>query len=261
MKKQQLEILIESLTPKVYGLCFAMTGDARCSEQLFIDAYTVFLLEEKEFISQDELPSGDQEMRLSVKRFLFNTFSKHVYQLALNKNRYSKKSELSSENEFELYYQLKPQQRALLFLKEKLDLRLQDLQEVFALKRYQVIEFIHNANYSLNSDMVEIGQGFKLDEVLKHQVNALVNRTLPLDLIRAIEEKINADTQTYHYYQERLRLKEFTQSLIPEGQISFQSRKEIGLEVSAVNEDIFPKESFHALKKFSSFMTTPIIEI
>lgn len=262
MKKQQLEILIESLAPKAYGLCFALTGNAELSQQLFVDAYTVFLIEEKEFIAEDELAPGDQEMRLSVKRYLFNTLAKYIHHLAQNKNRYALNGNSSNtDSEFREFYKLKPQTRGVLFLKEKLDLRLEDLQEIFALKRYQVVEFIHNANFTLNSNSVESRENSQVTEAVRYQVNSFVNRTLPKEQVGITEEKINSDNSIYDYFQERLRLREFTKSLIPDGAISPEIKQNLNKEISIINEDIFPKERFHAFKKISTFLTTPIIEI
>lgn len=261
MRKQQLEILIESITPKTFGFCYALTGNVETAQQLFVDAYTVFIIEEKEFISQDELPSGDREQRLSIKRYLFNTFAKYIYQLAQNKERYLiTRSESEEILEYGVFYNLKVQQRAVLFLKEKIDLNLVDLQEIFALKRHQLIEFIHNANFSLNADSVQAREDISVDEKTRFQINAFVNRTLPTKQFRSVEDKINADQKFFDYYQFRLRFKEFTKSLIPEGSIDFQVRKNLNLEVLVINEDIFPKERFHTIKKITSFLTSPVVE-
>jgi hypothetical protein len=53
MNKVQLIPLIDSLLPKVYGFAFSLLGDELQAEQAVIDAYTVFLMKEKDFLVKE----------------------------------------------------------------------------------------------------------------------------------------------------------------------------------------------------------------
>lgn len=261
MRIQQFEILMETQLQKLFGLCCALTPSLKLSEQLFVDAYTVFVVEEKEFLAKEDFDTTDNSERLSVKRYLFNSISRHIVELASKKSRYFDEVLKNSQLEYTNFFELKNNHKAVLFLKEKLNIDLKDLQEIFALQPHQVKEIYHNALYKLNQDSVADGPTDELDLNLKYLVNSFVFKTLPSKLRLNIETEINSNKKLYSYYESRIRLKEFTQSLIPSIQLSRSTRSELIESISEINTDIFPKEKFYLFHKISKFMTTPIVEI
>ncbi|MBD65708.1 MAG: hypothetical protein CME62_10910 [Halobacteriovoraceae bacterium] len=152
MNKNQLEIFIDSLIPKFYSFAYALSADQVQAEQLVIDAYTVYTLREKDYLMQLEFDSDNKKSRVALKRLLTVEIYNEIYELARKKYR---KIKPSTQNlyEYKNFHQLTIQKKAILYLKEKQNLSIEELQEIFALKRHQVIELYHNAKHSLVSDM------------------------------------------------------------------------------------------------------------
>lgn len=261
MRIEQFEILMETQLPKLFGLCSALTPNLKFAEQLFMDAYTVFVVEEKEFLATENFETTNQSERLSVKRYLFNSMSRQIIELASKKSKYFEAVPNSKILEYKNFFELKNNHKAILFLKEKLKVDLKDLQEIFELQSYQVKEVFHNALHKLNENSVIQEETYDLEMSLKYLVNSLVNKTLSPKLILSIEEEINSNKNLYDYYQERLRQQEFFESLIPERTLSRPSRAELIESMNKVNLDIFPKEKLYFIHKLTKFLTTPVIEI
>ena len=138
MNKNQLEIFIDSLIPKFYSFAYALSADQVQAEQLVIDAYTVYTLREKDYLMQLEFDSDNKKSRVALKRLLTVEIYNEIYELARKKYR---KIKPSTQNlyEYKNFHQLTIQKKAILYLKEKQNLSIEELQEIFALKRHQVI--------------------------------------------------------------------------------------------------------------------------
>jgi hypothetical protein len=157
MNKVQLTSLIDSLLPKVYGFSFALLGDELQAEQAVIDAYTVFLMKEKSFLVNEEIDSESNKHRQGFKKYLLREMTREVYELSLKRI-----SQLGGKRktllEYESFYSLNLNKRALLYLKEIGLYTVSDLQEIFGLERYQVIETYYNARHELLIDNTKYEQ-------------------------------------------------------------------------------------------------------
>ncbi|MFT6631390.1 MAG: hypothetical protein ACJAS4_001339 [Bacteriovoracaceae bacterium] len=151
MNKVQLIPLIDSLLPKVYGFAFSLLGDELQAEQAVIDAYTVFLMKEKDFLVKEEMDSDNNRHRQGLKKYLLREITREVYELSLKRI-----SQLGGKRksllEFESFYSLNLNKRALLYLKEIGLYTVSDLQEIFSLERHQVIETYYNARFEILND-------------------------------------------------------------------------------------------------------------
>jgi len=157
MRKEQLETILDSITPKLYGFCTALTRSEQEAEQMFVDAYTVFILKEKHFVAEMQFDIESKKDRVSTKRYFLNEILKEIYELARvrnPKNRYDNSSFL----EYESFYDLNIQKRAILYLKDVANMSIEDLQEVFVLQRHQVIELLHNSYYGLVKDIKDFNE-------------------------------------------------------------------------------------------------------
>lgn len=157
MRKEELENIVDSITPKLYGFCTALTRNVQEAEQIFIDAYTVFILKEKNFVAEMQFDPESKKDRVSTKRYLLNELIKEIYELArirAPKNRYDNSSFL----EYESFYDLNIQKRAILYLKDVANMQVEDLQEIFVIQRHQVIELLHNSYYGLVKDIQDFNQ-------------------------------------------------------------------------------------------------------
>ena len=153
MKKLDLEILFESILPKLYGLSFALCNDEAMAQQLVVDAYTVFIMREKDFVSDMDFDTAIGQDRVATKRYLYCELIREIFELGLK--RKSQFQLNSGENfEFDNYFDLPIQKRAILYLKEIAKLDITDLQEIFSLQRHQVLESLHNSHFCLTQDLL-----------------------------------------------------------------------------------------------------------
>lgn len=153
MKKLELELLFESILSKLYGFSFILSNDNEVAEQLIVDAYTVFIMREKDFLSDMDIDTELGQDRVATKRYLYCELIREIFELALKRKNQFK---LSSEDnlEFDNYFDLPIQKRAILYLKEIAKLDIVDLQEIFSLQRHQVLESLHNSHFCLTQDLL-----------------------------------------------------------------------------------------------------------
>ncbi len=259
MKRQQLEILIDRLVNRLYGLCYAITFDQAQSAQLLSDAYTVFVLSESKFLTQRTYNSKDKNERAAMNKYLFSSLVKIIIDIS---NKKTRKSIFYKDSEFEYvdFSHLNLLNRCLLFLKEKNNLDLSELQGIFEIERHKVIELFHNSLFALRKDSVS-EQSDSAQTKTKNQISAYVDKTLPSKLIPQIEKSINVTEESFNFYQVKLRDKEFLNSLIPEVKPTNEQHKEIMIVFAEINKITLPKDKLDFLKKTAEFLTSPIIEI
>lgn len=265
MRKQQLEILVESLLPKLHGLSCVLLDNSSRATQLLIDSYTVFMIENKDFLVEEGVHFDDQEDRLAMKRYLFNTIARYMISLSTKKSRYLREEseQVHPYPEYLNFSFLKTNQKAILYLKEIQSLSVDDLEEILELERYRVLESYHNSIFALNEDSVSSISlnNNDIEENLAFQVKGFVHQTLPKNRMAAVKKLIEHNENAFKYYQNEVRMREFTQSLIPDPKLESESKKIIREAIEVIDSNIFPKERFEFFRKFTKFMTTPVVEI
>lgn len=259
MNQRQLRTLTDRILDKLYGLCFAITFDRDQSAQLLSDAYTVFTLSEKSFLNGREFDMSDSAERSAMSKFLFSSLAKVIIDIAAKKTR-SSLFYKDLESEYSEFSQLTLQSRGLVFLKEKINLSLNELQDIFDFERFKVVELYRNSLYKLKQGS-ELSDTKSVSSSLRSQISAYVDKTLPQKLILSIEKSINSTEESFTFYQEKLREKEFTDSLIPDFRPEGEERKNVRAVLDEINKIAFPKDKFEFFKKTARFLTTPIIEI
>tara|TARA_Y100000780_G_scaffold232595_1_gene268752 strand:+ start:54466 stop:54972 length:507 start_codon:yes stop_codon:yes gene_type:complete len=141
MNDGQFMTLIDSLIPGLYSFGYALIPDELEAEQLFVDAYSVFVIRESEYIQEVEL--GDAKERAKVRRFVQAQICSDMVELAAKRTSHliglfrKKGDELA-------FYKLNLLQRAALYMKENMGMSSQALQEILALKKHQVTEVLYN---------------------------------------------------------------------------------------------------------------------
>lgn len=158
MKNTDLETLINPLLPKFYAFSFCMIQDDTQAEQLIIDAYSVFIVREKNFIEEYDF-SNERKERASFKKYLFANMIHDIFELSLKRTIQTKYQFKNQYNEYDSFYQLDQLQRATLFLKEKLEMSIEGIEETLRIKKHQVIESLHNARFKiLEVEVAEINE-------------------------------------------------------------------------------------------------------
>ena len=153
MNKNKLFTLIEPYLDQLFSFAFAMVGDEQTSLNIINDAYTVFIMKERDTILELE-EDNDKALKYWKNTLIFSLYEE-IYQLA-------RKRELEQENiylgndEFSEYFKLSLFNRALLFLKHIDEMSMEKLEMIFALERHELVEALYNANYKLS----QIDQSF-----------------------------------------------------------------------------------------------------
>lgn len=151
MRSTQLEVILDSLLPKLYSFSYALVGDEEIAQQVIVDGYTVFIMNEKNFVAKIEAESEGID-RVQLKKYFYFEIIKAIYGHIKSRE---KSLIISSLDKFEHvdFYQMKLLHRAVLYLKEIENIEIGELQGLFSLQRHQVLELIHNAKYALSSNI------------------------------------------------------------------------------------------------------------
>ena len=151
MTKSEIITLVDSLLPRLYGYAYALMGSELHAEQLIIDAYTVYIISDKDFLTSTKYDFENKFERTEIKKYLLKEMYFALYELAMK--RAPQVIGRSKEYlEYSKFYELDIQKRAIIYLKEVAGYPVEDLQEIFSLKRFQVLEVLHNARNILLSD-------------------------------------------------------------------------------------------------------------
>lgn len=150
MKNTDLLKKFKNLFPKLYSFSYTIIQDDLQATQITIDAFTGYSWEEKDQIEElmDSLDYGE------TQRAIFNmelALYKIIYQLAIKRDKQLNiESEKSGQNR--AFFSLPILDRALLFLKYKTVLEIEDIETILNLKRHEVINYLNLAKRSfLNS--------------------------------------------------------------------------------------------------------------
>ena len=150
MKKNEMQQIVNSLIPKLYSFAYALVPDELQAEQMIIDAYAVFLVREKNFIT-DFKYSRDKKEKSALKKYVMANMISDLFDLGAK--RYAQLKYLGKKDfgQFDAFYRLSTAQRGILFLKEKLNYPVEGIQEILSMERYQVVEALYNAQHGLVS--------------------------------------------------------------------------------------------------------------
>ena len=154
MKKSEIAHIIDSITPRLFGLAYAMVGEELSAEQLVIDAYTVFVVGEKDYLASLSYDSTIKKERVGMKKYFSRSMYQEIYGLAVK--RFSQNKHTNENLEYGQFFELEIKKRAVVYLKEVQGLSVKDLQEVFVLQRHEVIECIYHTQDQLLSDINEV---------------------------------------------------------------------------------------------------------
>ncbi len=148
MNRTEILILTDSLIPRLNGFCYALTANEEQAEQLLIDAFTVYILQEKSFLAINQVDFNDKVDRHRAKKLLLKELLASCFEMACKKNLSPiNLKNVASENID--FFKLSYLQRAVMYLKEVAEYSISELQEIFGLQRHQIIEAYYNAKHGL----------------------------------------------------------------------------------------------------------------
>lgn len=143
MNKSDLAPLIDSLIPGLYGFAHCLIPDDKAAEQLVLDAYSVFLIREREGLRDMQADLKGARERAELKRYLRNELLFDLYELARTRAPQMSGAFKRAARE-RAFYRLDLAQRAAVWLKEQPSVSFADIEEIVAMKKHQVIELLRN---------------------------------------------------------------------------------------------------------------------
>ena len=158
MKTDELEYLLSSLIPKLYSFAFAMMQEESMAEQIIIDAYSVLVVKDREFIENYKYEDTKKE-KVSFKRYLFINLLREIFEMSLKRKTHSKYLIKRNFKEYNSFYSLDNQQKAVLFLKENFEFSIEMIQETLQLEKHQVVENLYNSRQKLLDTDVSLSVG------------------------------------------------------------------------------------------------------
>lgn len=158
MNKSELAPLIDSLIPGLYGFGYCLVPDELQAEQLVVDAYSVFLIRDGQNLRDLDLAGGSKE-RARAKRYIQNQMLADMFDLG-KKRAPQLRALFRNLTENQDFYGLELAQRACLYAKEHLGCAHEDLEEIFAMKKHQIVELLHNARVLMRSETIDDREHF-----------------------------------------------------------------------------------------------------
>ena len=142
--------IANSLIPRLYNFAMVILSDDKKAQQLVLDAYTVYVMKEKRFLKKQLNTENSKKEMNSLKKFLRKELIKEIYDLGLKRLDHAHSKQVNySKIEYREFFNLSLFKRSILFLKEKEGMSIDELQEVFVVQRYELIEAYYNSKNEL----------------------------------------------------------------------------------------------------------------
>lgn len=148
MKNVELESIIQNLTQRMYQYAFCLVPDELQAEQIVIDATSVYLMKEKNFLNSFDQELATKKEKLLFKRNLHLNLMKEVWNLG-RKRGLELNPHMKTPEKFTRFYELDLVQRSALFLKDSQEYKWEDISFIQDAKKYQLIEKIYQAREHL----------------------------------------------------------------------------------------------------------------
>lgn len=152
MKRKTIQRLLNDFQTEIYFYAYALIPDQLQARQIVLDSIDLVFNGDKDLI--DEILFGDDsdidQLKIKLRKVLlkhcFNLSSKRIDHLKTGIGINMMDQQVQANREF---YELSFIERSVLFLKVKLKLDFDSIQEITNLDRYEVMTFIGKARDSL----------------------------------------------------------------------------------------------------------------
>ncbi|MDD4972829.1 MAG: hypothetical protein PHY93_00680 [Bacteriovorax sp.] len=150
MKTEELQKYIQNLSPELYSMAFVLIPDDLQASQLMIDCVQSFLIQKKTLIEKMGLTKNKIEKNLLEETKL--NLIKIVYELS--RKRYLQlKISLSDVEGNGGFFSLDFDEKAILYLKEKANLDLDQIEFITSTSRSEVLSYLYSARIKMTALM------------------------------------------------------------------------------------------------------------
>lgn len=273
MEKNSFNSLINSISPGLYGLAGALLPDELQAEQLLSDAVSVFLIREGEALavrsSMDKKPEARNapKDRARMKRFVQNHLASDI--LELGQNRVSQLGSIFKKQiagEFGPFYTLSLKTRAALYMKERLKLGRQDVEQALSLSRVQLVEALANGRAHLLAAVAddkteEETTGIKgLNSAQAALINAYLDGNLDPAMTAEAEGLLASNEAAALALKEKVRQRELLLEKIPAWDMERDSWLRVKAELRGIVDELYPKTKKSLAGRLAEVLDTTILE-
>ena len=150
MKTEELQKYIQNLSPELYSFAYILIPDDLQASQLMIDCVQSFLIQKKILVEKMGLTKNKIVKNLLDESKL--NLMKIVYELS--KKRYQQlKTSLIDVEANGGFFSLDFNEKATLFLKEKTELDLDQIEFITSTTRSEVLSYLYSARIKMTADM------------------------------------------------------------------------------------------------------------
>ena len=150
MKRTDFYQLVQPLTDKLYRFAYALMPDDLQAEQLVIDSFNAYLIKERKQIIASEVDITNKKNLPVHRRKHFKGILQHMLTIGLRRSiQMNEQLKLSRPEEFKAFYNLDPKVRSVLALRFEAQFTVEEIEDMTAMPKYEVIEKIHNGRFLL----------------------------------------------------------------------------------------------------------------
>lgn len=154
MKRKDFFQLVQPLTPKLYRFAHAMIPDDLQAEQLVIDGFNAFLLNEQKEIMKKEIDLEDKKDFQIIGRKYFKGILAHIASIGIRRSgQLSHQTRVGVPESYKSFFALEPRIRAATYLRYIAQLSVDEIEDVLQIPRFEVIEKLHNGRFLLLNDL------------------------------------------------------------------------------------------------------------
>lgn len=151
VRKKDLFNLIQPLLPKCHSLAMSLLPDDLQAQQLIVDSFTQCLLKEKSLWLDRDWDESDKKDQLHLRRLMLKSWIKVMVHLGM---RRATQLQIRYEGvEHREFYNLDASTRVVAWLKYDQGWGLSEIETTLGLKKFEVIEKIHNSRFILSGGL------------------------------------------------------------------------------------------------------------
>lgn len=150
MKTEELQKFIQNLSPDLYSFAYVLIPDDLQASQLMIDCVQSFLIQKKPLVEKMSLTKNKivrnllDETRLHLLKIVFELSRKRYKQLKMS---------LSDIEQNGGFFSLEFDEKAVLYLKEKAGLELDQIEFITSATRAEVMSYLYSARIKMTDLM------------------------------------------------------------------------------------------------------------
>ena len=147
--KTGIKEYIERNLNDLFSFSFCLLPDELQAQQLLLDALSVFVAGEKELILEFETVE-DPERKLSLMKVLRKSIMRAIYHMASKRSRQLETILMSGDNTPDVFFHLGISQRAVLYLKHKLNFDFAEIEHILGKASPEVIGILSQGRVRLS---------------------------------------------------------------------------------------------------------------